>query len=239
MNDGYIHLEWDTLFFGYKVAKLFRSDLTTKELQDLLRRLELSDYHLIYWETLPDDFNAMEAAEQNKGALVDIKTTFCTILNPQNQYENPSEILNYNAPVIHPDLIDLAWESGKYSRFRKDPNIRVEQFKELYKLWIEKSVERSFADEVFVYSTGDGYKGLVTVRKGVNTTNIGLIAVNLETRGQKIGKKLLDKVKWHTIQLGFQVVEVVTQRENERGCNFYIQNGFNISKEVAFYHFWL
>lgn len=80
----------------------------------------------------------------------------------------------------NPKLRDLAVTSGEWSRFRVDTNIPTHVYTSIFEAWINNSVNRSIADEVFVASlasTGEDV-GFVTVKRREHIVNIGLLAVD-------------------------------------------------------------
>ncbi len=80
-------------------------------------------------------------------------------------------------------LNELAFESGKHSRFLKDRFFGVDKFKELYQKWVENSLNGKFANDVLIYKSDDEIKGFVTYKIKNGFAQIGLIAVSPKAQG--------------------------------------------------------
>lgn len=60
------------------------------------------------------------------------------------------EIIDFDdAPINENSLYSLAYEGGKYSRYKRDENFSNSMFKKFYQHWIKNSINRSFADKIF------------------------------------------------------------------------------------------
>ena len=138
-----------------------------------------------------------------------------------------------------PQLLDLAFQSGVYSRFKKDVNFKNNEFERLYIKWITNSVVDKNSLVVFIYELDDKILGFVTVDKKSDThASIGLIAVELNSRGQGIGVKLLNQVKRYLLNNGFQKLSLVTQGDNIPALKLYQKAGFYIEESSFTYHIW-
>jgi dTDP-4-amino-4,6-dideoxy-D-galactose acyltransferase len=70
-------------------------------------------------------------------------------------------------------------------------------------------------------------------------TNIGILAVNIDQRGKGVGRRLVERSFQETLNLGYKNIEVVTQLDNFKACNFYKKMGFVPKQIENVYHFWL
>ena len=67
-------LDWDSNFFGIKVARITQPDLNTQGLSNILSELKLQQVRLAYW---PSDRKCEDAVIKTLGGnLADRKTTF-------------------------------------------------------------------------------------------------------------------------------------------------------------------
>ncbi len=224
------HLQWDTNFFGFNTARI---DCGEKlDISQIMNELRVK-YRLCYFfsETRQPEI------EKRGGELMDIKVTFSIELNKIDSKKN-NEIIEYPYNDVKEEMIELAYLSGTYSRFRIDKNFNKNVFESLYKTWITKSILKEIADYVYVFLQNNQILGMVTLScKKIAT--IGLIAVNSNASGQKIGSKLIDKVIEICKLHGCDYLEVPTQKDNVSACNFYLKNGFKVQKEEYIYHLWL
>ena len=224
--NNFQHLEWDSNFFEYQVGKL--SYVPDMDVEGMLQKKRQEGYRLVYLfstEKIPTTH-----------FLADEKVTFACDLT---EYEAAESWETYKESHVSPKLLQLAWDSGHYSRYKLDPLISEERFKRLYELWIINSVNKSFADEVLIHSQGGELAGMISVKARNEWGSIGLIAVDSQYRSQGIGKKLVEDAKAFTKSKGCVGIEVQTQLQNKRACKFYEENGFDAKAIQFIYHCWL
>jgi dTDP-4-amino-4,6-dideoxy-D-galactose acyltransferase len=199
-----------------------------------LEQLKQSEFKLAYFFVEPTNTFLQNICKLNGGILIDKKTTY--------------EINNFNDPGPVPlvesfdgsvnNLIDLAFESGLYSRYKIDTNFKNGEFEKLYIEWITASVNKKIANEVLVYKDSSELIGLVTLNVMEMLGQIGLIAVSKKHRGKGIGKKLIEASHhWYRTK-GIFKAKVVTQGINIQACKLYEQSGYHISEIKYIYHFW-
>ncbi len=134
-------------------------------------------------------------------------------------------------------LIELAIQSGEYSRFKIDKYIENEKFRQLYELWMINSIKKIIAKEVYIIDK-ENVNGVVTVGEKNKRADIGLIAVNNGCRGQGLGKQLLAAAENWGFDQGYKFIQVVTQKANQIACSFYEANGYHQEKCQFVYHVW-
>lgn len=224
------HLEWDSKFFKLKVGKVELDTLNAKQYSTLLQEKEESQYDILYLFVA----NLPNIEERENLFLADKKVIYHKRIDPSSTNDSNSHIENYTGQ-LREDLIDLALASGHKSRFIKDKRL-IPQFKKLYTTWLEKSLDGSMADEVFIHQTKNKINGFVTVKNKQRTGVIGLIAVDEKERGKGIGKGLiLEAEQWYQSQ-GICECEVVTQLDNIGACRLYEQLGYTIKNIQYIYH---
>jgi dTDP-4-amino-4,6-dideoxy-D-galactose acyltransferase len=187
-------------------CRVGRIDLSSSELSSSSNKVKLAEslrdayasgMKLIYLLAPPHDFKAgtadpLELAKfQLPGIITDAKTTYELPLSKLDAsalfkciYNADDDIrirIEYKSPQNNnTKLRDLAVTSGEWSRFRVDTNIPTHVYTAIFEAWINNSVNRSIADEVFVASlasTGEDV-GFLTVKRRGNVINIGLLAVD-------------------------------------------------------------
>ncbi|MCH2023448.1 MAG: GNAT family N-acetyltransferase [Saprospiraceae bacterium] len=233
-------LDWDSNFFGFPIGQILinkKTDYTSGLLSNLLVKARDKNIKLVYL-ILPerDSFISIPKFENNI-RLVDKKVYYQTeiVLN----HTQDKHISSYKANTINNDMYELALSSGEYSRFKVDPDFPDEECKNLFKKWIENSINKTYADEVLVYQSKNKILGMVTLSIKKNSGNIGLIAVNKQYQGQYIGHKLINASKHYFKQKGIKDLTVTTQSNNFNACRFYEKNDFYIKKINHIYHCWL
>jgi dTDP-4-amino-4,6-dideoxy-D-galactose acyltransferase len=231
-------LEWDTRFFGYKIASIEPINIGLSELGAIIKDLRDNNFALAYCFINPKDSVSVDSITQVSGLLADEKITYSINLNPDQSIVSEN-VIPYDSESPTEQLKTLTLQSGVYSRFNIDPDFRNNEFNNLYLEWIDKSVSGKIADEVLVYKEGDEIQGFITLKIGNIAGSIGLIAVDEKHRGKSIGKKLLNSAFNYFRENGIRKVEVVTQKANLGACRFYEASGFEVYNIVNVYHLWI
>lgn len=238
-------LEYDTQLFGMKTAKIthVETDVVDELVQELKKQGVEYATHRIE-STRMDTISKLESAgfvlvdgfvelEQNPETFKD------TPINPSIRAATAADI---------PALRSLAASSFVYNRFYNDPLITKEQADTLFADWIENSVAKIAADEVFVYENEGDIVGFVTIKYA---GEIPLIAVSKNMQGQGIAKKLISHAL-HTFVIRnpqpvtrnsqpetrnskLSTVTIDTQLQNIPALRAYIRCGFLPTKSFFTY----
>ena len=236
MNNRKIeYLSWDSDFFNKKIGRILTEN--TDNLTQILEDAKSANYQLVYVFGNKDFFVAEEILTQFSGKLIDRKVSFEK--NIENAQERPVFISEYTSNELTAELEELAYISGEYSRFKLDKKFETNDFYRMYKIWIENSVKRKIADNVFVAKENDTIKGMVTLKVGKEKGQIGLIAVSPDTQGKGYGKALISACENELLSKEVYKLEVPTQIDNQQACLFYEKCGFQVKDITNIYHFWL
>jgi dTDP-4-amino-4,6-dideoxy-D-galactose acyltransferase len=242
MNPDYQLLSWDTEFFGFKVACIIPNRLSPAKLGQILELLRQQDVSLVYWPSDPSDEESQNAAILFEGFLADKKTLYSIELKNSSYVLTPMTkncIEEYNETVVSADLVDLAIESGTFSRFKLDKRFSPKKIEDLYKMWIMRSVNKTFADTVFVARNNGRIVAMVTVSSREQIGAIGLIAVDERMRGNNMGKDLITAAHNWYLAKGCTRGQVTTQGMNHVACKLYERCGYTVERINNYYHFWL
>lgn len=233
----YEELPYDQALFGYKVANLTQTDISTYELQNVLAALQRQKVRLVYWTT-SQSIEHIATAHKNNGLLVDEKITF--VADIKNRYYTFDKNIHsvFKKPGTNA-LRSLALQSGIYSRFKKDSNFKSYEYVDLYTDWIKKSLSGEIAKDVLAYNEDGKSDGVITIAQSGNQASIGILAVDEHMRGKAIGTKLVTSAFSLIQGWGISLVQVSTQKENVAACTFYVKLGFKEEKIENVYHFWL
>lgn len=237
--EAYYLLDWDTRFFGYKIVCIELNKLDLKQLNHIIKELRDKDCKLAYCFADPEDKVSNSSMVKCSGLLVDEKVTYSALINTENNYPVPTNVISYDLKYASEKLKSLTLQSGVYSRFKIDTNFCNNEFDKLYIEWIEKSVSRELADEILISKENNKIQGFITLKIERSKGLIGLLAVDEEYRGKSIGKKLLFTALMYFREKGIKSVEVVTQKGNYIACRFYESCGFEVCKIVNVYHLWI
>ena len=147
MKQAFLKLNWDSDFFHFNVCCLKSLITNIEDLKAVDTIMDDGKFKLAYYSTV-EALN-IDSIESLEIKLVDKKTTYVKKIS-SSLISHPL-IFSYEDVFPSSKLIDLAIQSGIYSRFNVDKNIGKEKFEELYRLWIIKSVKKEIAKEVIVY----------------------------------------------------------------------------------------
>ena len=221
------YLQWDSDFFNKKIGELSPNE-AIKVPFNLTQ-----DYDLIIIKKNQDfscEIDGYEKTFEETKILFEKKLSF----------DNINEIIIEDTDFQNKppeDFYDLAYESGKYSRFKLDLNLK-NKFQDIYKKWVDNSLNKTFAEKVFYIHSEDTINGFVTLQRDGNTAKIGLIAVNPNFQGKGIGTKLLQAAEYYAIKNNMDKMLIPTQKENILACNFYKKNGYSVKEETVIKHYW-
>jgi dTDP-4-amino-4,6-dideoxy-D-galactose acyltransferase len=241
MAQSFEHLEWDSDFFGFGVARITQTDLNATELSETLRILREKNYRLAYWQFPAANEESNQFALAQGGFFADEKLTYVKEL-PEEPISLPGSSYTpyaYPGSTANPSIIRLALQSSENSRFRVDPQFPGELCDRLYTCWVSRSISKELAWEVLVVAEAGDYLGLITLGASNGRGDIGLLAVTEQARGKGIGKALVAAAENRFIQNHDSVVQVVTQKHNLGACHLYETCGFKIDTIYSIFHFWI
>jgi dTDP-4-amino-4,6-dideoxy-D-galactose acyltransferase len=232
-------LGWDSSVFGFNVARLTPSHVSGQTLRQNLDVItKKHDAKLVYGFFDPSDPVSREAACSCRGLLVDRRLVFtCKPLLMPPSTKHPIHVCNVREPT--PAMEQLAFESGRYSRFQVDPRIPPGIFKDIYRKWIARDLRDCPPGAAFIAGEDQSPSGFITLKREKDEGRISLIAVDSVRRKQGLGQALVQQaVSWAARQ-GFPKLTVVTQSDNVPACRLYEKTGFQVAERVDIYHFWL
>lgn len=223
---------WDSDLFGYEVGKI---DFDLIENLDYKRFFEeAQDYKLVYVFSKRKIKNSYFKLVDEKVILtLSIKDTTVD----DNAFKNKLELFKIGVDNII-ELKELALKSGVFSRFYLDKNFTHNEYNKLYSLWIEKSIKGEISFNTILVKDID-ILGFITVGKiSKELSNIGLLSVLEEARGQGIGKALILEAILRSKLKGFSEIQVVTQKCNGPAMHLYKALNFKIKEIINIYHYW-
>lgn len=218
-------LPWDSEFFGLRIGQL--------ELPACKRNID-TEYDLIYVLLPSDKPLSLEGSELT---FTEEKLVFSK--KPEVWVCDRIKVVSHTQiPYNVEELYALAYESGKYSRFRLDSNFPTWAFSKLYRQWVDNSLNSEFATDVLLAVHEGKICGMVTYKINGSVASIGLIAVSAECQGRGIGSDLLYEVESRLQTSGVDCLDIPTQASNLQACAFYRNKGYEISKKSIIQHYW-
>jgi dTDP-4-amino-4,6-dideoxy-D-galactose acyltransferase len=240
-NDYQIEfLKWDSEFFGYRIGRVYLSNLNPKILLDIKEHSIEYGFKLVYIITNRALLSGFDMIENNL-YYVDTKLNFLAEVT-ENNIELSGDILEISENEVNENewnqLSELSYISGHQSRFKLDQHFEEGKFYDLYRIWLKNSLNKSISDFVFISKELNEIRGFITLKKGLNTGKIGLFAVSNKFQGKGIGKLLLNSVLDECFKNNLKFLEVETQFSNLQAKNFYIKNNMKINLSQIIYHLW-
>lgn len=236
-------LDWDTNFFGFKIAQFKENELNKKNLQYAFKICKKYKVRLLQFKCEAGDNDSILLAEANNFHLADIRLIFKKKIEPiKNLNTLLSKNLKFRVAKVEDKYVLKKIVSNLYvnSRFYKDINFSKTAVKNFYKTWIENSVSGKFDDFVYIVCNEDlpiGFCSLKFISSKI--VKIGLFGVDKTQLGRGVGSELLKNVLFFLSKKKIKVISVTTQGTNYHAQRLYQKLGFQIEKFEIFYHCWL
>lgn len=224
-------LDWDSGFFGFPIGRLdFSMETSLEQFEQLAREFKLTyvfSDNVLNWLGLKHlDTKLLfqkEVKHSGKSVFNNISDIVFTCFIPETD--------------SYTQIEDLAYLSGNFSRFKLDKKFGENNFRKLYKKWLDESINKNIADYILVAKYEEKIVGFVTLKiDGAGDGQIGLIAVNPDFQGRKIASNLI-KACEEQINKG-QTLKVPTQEANLGAIKLYYKNDFKIVEKKYIYHYW-
>lgn len=230
MNYTINKLEWESDFFNMNIAEI---DLLKVKSNYLINQEHSYDLIILKNNNYCTKINGYTKSFE------ELKITYYKKLKLEKSIINDIRVLDTDTTPINPKkLYNLAYLSGRESRFKLDKNFNLNHFKKLYKTWINNSIDKSFGFKVFYIVNKDTPIAFVTLNKKEKEGQIGLIAVNEDYQGQGLGKLLINHVETFCVINGINTLTIPTQHTNTSAMTFYKKLGYNINEELKIEHYW-
>ena len=232
-------LDWDSKILGVHVAKILSARLDKGSLEKCLQGLKSQGIKLVYWVFASQELISQKAAQACGGLLVDEKITYCVDLTTLSPLPFPTpEIEIYTDSFANPELIALAIDIAKFSRFSRDPHIPEQRVNKLYTAWINNACKKRVAKVILVAKI-HRIVGMVTIDDKQGRGDLSLLAVDPLHQGKGIGKHLVRAAQAWCLAHDYSISQVVTQKINPKACRLYESCAYQQEKTEYFYHFWL
>ena len=230
-------LDWDSKFFGRRIARANANRLTREGLRHIQGWCEAERIDCLYFLADSADAETVKLAEEANFHLVDVRMTLGGDLAEITPDRGSANVRPFQ-PADLPGLKEIARVSHRDSRFYYDRNFPRPLCDRLYETWIENST-RGYAQAVLVGEHQARPAGYITCHFAVaGGGQIGLFAVAQGAQGHGIGQQLvLAALGWFKRQRASEVT-VVTQGRNVRGQRRYQNCGFSTRSVELWYHYW-
>ncbi len=230
------YLDWDSEFWGCRVARIEQNKLTPETLMDILAWCAEMKIDLLYFLAAADDAVTVRLVETHGFYLTDVRLTLEYVF--ADHFEPVDNLLRAAKPSDIAALREIAKTSYRDARFYYDPHLARDNVDNFYATWIEKSCQ-DYADTVLVAEIDGQPAGFITCHRVDNRTgNIGLVGVHAGARGKGLGRLLIGAaLSWFATH-GMESVTVVTQARNIAAQRLYQRAGFSTISVGIWYHRW-
>ncbi len=233
-------LDWDTNFFGFRIARVRGDVLTLERVRQIDAWCRDAGVHCLYFLSRADEANTTRLAEDNGFRLVDVRMTFGYKVNGEVKGQAAEAVLVRQARLDdRPLLREIAQASYHDTRYYFDAGFPQHLSDMLYGTWLERSCE-GYAQAVLVADLDSAPVGYVSCHLDQEPYmgRIGLVGVSRRAQGQGIGQTLVfSALKWFSTQK-VPEVRVVTQGRNCAAQRLYQRCGFLTHSVQLWYHKW-
>lgn len=227
-------LEWDSTFFGSRIARVTEPALTEADAAAVEDWCQQERIDCLYWLIDAGDLPSIRVAEQHRFQLVDIRMTLR--LAVPAQIDDSIASLHLASAEDLAALQAIARVAHTDSRFFADERFPRQRCEELYAVWLERDMREG---ALWVADADGQPEGYITCRiREDGIGQIGLLGVGAQARGRGIGANLVKQsVRWFREQ-GMDTVVVVTQGRNARAQRTYQHAGFVTDHVQIWFHRW-
>jgi ribosomal protein S18 acetylase RimI-like enzyme len=233
-------LEWDSAFFGFRIAQVVGNTLSDAKARDVIQWSETQALRCLYFLADAKSERTARIAQELGFFLVDVRMEL-RLDDPFPKACAGSDLdLRPARASDLPALQAVAREAHQDSRFFFDTRFPKARAEELFATWIAKDYAGRAEKVLVVEGRGTGPVGYITCNliNGSGTGRIGLVGVASEFRGKGLGRALLlGALEWFG-SIGARRVLVVTQARNVAAQRLYQTAGFLTDSVRVWYHRW-
>lgn len=232
-------LEWDSRFFGKRIARLHAHDVTPVSLTRARQWCADQSVECLYVLVDAQDRDAVATLENNGVPCVDERLTLERAV-AAGDLTSPldARIRSLRERDIS-RLGAIAASSHGDTRFYADVRFPRERCDALYRTWIEKSCADGSTTVFVATDKADDPVGYLTLeRPGPTIGQIGLIAVHSDARSAGLGGALVTAALRLCAEQQRTTVRVITQERNTAARRLYAARGFVSIGHDRWYHVW-
>jgi dTDP-4-amino-4,6-dideoxy-D-galactose acyltransferase len=221
------HYSWsndlfDSQILSVNVAKIDSIERSS-DIANLITDLENNKIDYATYRVKSDNFQIIQALEKNGFILVD---GLISLVKEGLKKEDIEDSKIFIAKKEEgSQLVKLAGEVFFLNRLYNDSFISPQKASAFYQKWMENSLKKTVADEVFVYREAGKVFGFITLK---NNGHIPLLGVSKEKRGKGIAKMLVRQALTAFYVLNLDKAYIETQISNIAALRVYTALGFKI-----------
>jgi len=237
-------LDWDTDFFGMRIAQLTPERINQRVLDYAFRYCDRFNIQCVYYTSREADQDSRRLAESNGFFPVMHRAEYIREIDKDTKVEFSKPKLNTPSLKLRPaskkdmkPAIRLSRELSSISRFTNDPFFPETQRLKLYEVWVIDCLKRDDS-HLIVAEIKKQVVGFVLCRQSqLRHGAIDLIAVTSRYQKQGIGSQLLlSALQWFST-MGIMRVTVRTQSTNEASQRLFEKHRFTILRKDVIFHY--
>ncbi len=232
-------LEWDTDFFGVRIARIKEEHLTAGQISLVEDWAREESIDCIYFFCNAGDNESIFSAERMNCRLVDVRLEFDMKLPASGATTEPISGIRSSRPEDVPTLMSIAATCYRSSRFHSDGRFPQETCDRLYARWIERSC-MGYANQVLVADFNGAPAGYISCR--LHPDGLGslvLMGVAEQARGHGLGSALMREGSRYLQENGCVEVNLpAAQGRNITALRLYEGLGYRIRSTKLCYHKW-
>lgn len=233
-------LDWDTAFFGFRVAQITHERVTVAAMADVLAFCRDQGIRLLQFKCDAHDRDSIRLAEANGFHFADMRMILEQHLPQSRDLPPLPEGVSFRVAtkVDVPAMMDIAENLYIHSRYYFDTNFPRAKVHEFYRDWVRKAVAGQFDDLAWVLCEGETPVAFCTARIDGRQVTIGLVGLHPAFSDRGLGQAVVSHSLAGMAARGCRHVTVTTQGRNYPAQRLYQRTGFMVSKAQIYYHRW-
>lgn len=185
-----------------------------------------------------DPSNNQWLGEKTKAFLTDVNIQLNKNISLAEKYDDSFTAVADNFPE-NGQIIRIAENSIKFSRFLNDPYLPMQKAKHIY----ADITKNAFRKDGRFFVTVNGMEAisgflLFSIDQAILSSTIELIAIDQNFTGKGIGRSLIRAMEHYVAKMGVKTIRVGTQLNNITALKFYRSCGFSYLECNSIYHYW-
>ena len=233
-------LNWDSEFFGIKIGKVIINNEIEFNPMKFKEQANDEKFELVYVFKFQEMISC-ETLIKTDLELVDIMLTMSKKFEKEKFLNLPYE---FRTELAEEELIEcykIAEATSTVSRFYREVKIGPDKTIELYRIWIDNALNKSFSDGLFIVKDSNIVAGIHLIKTDIKN-KIGycsVIGVNPSYQGKGIGVILWEQAfGFWANEKDIELCKVPFSIQNTGSFNFHLKMGFNKIDEIKYiYHF--
>lgn len=231
-------LEWDSDFFGKRIARVVRRVADAEAVAEILAWREREAIDCLYLLVQASDDTAIRLAETMGFHLVDLRVTLSLDLVAGERATAPQPTIRPVQNSDWPALLSLARSLHHDTRFFVDGHFSRERCETLYAIWLEQCGSAPCSQVWVAEQEGQPAGYIACQATAAGEGRISLLGVAPSRHRQGLGSALVRTGLDWCAGVGLRTVSVVTQGRNIRALRLYQRYGFSTSSLEFWYHLW-